>query len=34
MAQPPNHEDGNPEDTVSLKALSDEDLAYIAKNPG
>ena len=23
-----------PEDMVSLKALSDEDLAYIAKNPG
>jgi hypothetical protein len=33
MAQPQDH-DGNPEDTVSLKALSDEDLAYIAKNPG
>ena len=29
-----NGEQTEPEDRVSLKALSDEDLAYIAKNPG
>ena len=36
MAQPniDQNESGNSEDTVSLKALSDEDLAYIANNPG
>ena len=37
MAQPQNNDDGiqvEPEDMVSLKALSDEDLTYIANNPG
>ena len=35
MAQPnSDNENGNSEDTVSLKTLCNEDLAYIANNPG